>query len=63
MAATDAERVKPTKPDEAAYKTSLAEAEKEHTAAQEKLVWMHFFWTCSLSSHLTWVAGMIPDPL
>ena len=39
MAATDAERVKPTKPDEAAYKTSLAEAEKEHTAAQEKLVW------------------------
>ncbi|KAF4762499.1 hypothetical protein HAV15_006481 [Penicillium sp. str.  len=37
MAATDAERVKPTKPDEAAYKTSLAEAEKEHTAAQEKL--------------------------
>lgn len=43
MAATDAERVKPTKPDEAAYKTSLAEAEKEHTAAQEKLVWMLFF--------------------
>ncbi|KAG0158618.1 hypothetical protein PDIDSM_6133 [Penicillium digitatum] len=37
MAATDAQRVKPTKPDEAAYKTSLAEAEKEHTAAQEKL--------------------------
>ncbi|KAJ5961249.1 uncharacterized protein N7479_008399 [Penicillium vulpinum] len=37
MAATDAERVKPTKPDEAAYKASLAEAEKEHTAAQEKL--------------------------
>lgn len=45
MAATDAERVKPTKPDEAAYKTSLAEAEKEHTAAQEKLVWMHLFGT------------------
>ncbi|OQE46695.1 hypothetical protein PENCOP_c001G05033 [Penicillium coprophilum] len=37
MAATAAERVKPTKPDEAAYKASLAEAEKEHTAAQEKL--------------------------
>ncbi|CAG7976625.1 unnamed protein product [Penicillium salamii] len=37
MAANDAERVKPTKPDEAAYKTNLAEAEKQHTAAQEKL--------------------------
>lgn len=43
MAVTDAEpRVKPTKPDEAAYKATLAEAEKEHTAAQEKLVRMHF---------------------
>lgn len=31
-------RVKPTKPDEEAYKISLAQAEKEHTAAQEKLV-------------------------
>ena len=31
-------RVKPTKPDEEAYKASLAQAEKEHTAAQEKLV-------------------------
>ncbi|KAJ5291967.1 hypothetical protein N7478_001218 [Penicillium angulare] len=30
-------RVKPTKPDEEAYKTSLAQAEKEHTDAQEKL--------------------------
>ncbi|KAJ5743829.1 hypothetical protein N7533_008699 [Penicillium manginii] len=29
--------VKPTKPDEEAYKISLAQAEKEHTAAQEKL--------------------------
>lgn len=38
MAATEAERVKPTKPDEAAYKANLAEAEKQHTAAQEKLV-------------------------
>ncbi|KAJ5131190.1 uncharacterized protein N7515_007229 [Penicillium bovifimosum] len=38
MAVTDAEpRVKPTKPDEAAYKASLAEAEKAHTAVQEKL--------------------------
>ncbi|CAG8166553.1 unnamed protein product [Penicillium nalgiovense] len=37
MAPTAAERVKPNKPDEAAYKASLAEAEKEHTAAQEKL--------------------------
>lgn len=33
-----AERVKPTKPDEEAYKANLAQAEKEHTAAQEKLV-------------------------
>ncbi|KAJ6109108.1 hypothetical protein N7486_001342 [Penicillium sp. IBT 16267x] len=32
-----AERVKPTKPDEEAYKANLAQAEKEHTAAQEKL--------------------------
>jgi hypothetical protein len=38
MSATEEPRVKPTKPDEAAYKASLAEAEKEHTAAQEKLV-------------------------
>lgn len=36
--AAAAERVKPTKPDEEAYKASLAQAEKEHTAAQEKLV-------------------------
>lgn len=31
-------KVKPTKPDEEAYKARLAQAEKEHTAAQEKLV-------------------------
>ncbi|KAJ6032025.1 hypothetical protein N7540_002757 [Penicillium herquei] len=30
-------RVKPTRPDEEAYKTSLAQAEKEHAAAQQKL--------------------------
>lgn len=30
-------KVRPTKPDEEAYKASLAQAEKEHTAAQEKL--------------------------
>ncbi|EPS25338.1 hypothetical protein POX_c03737 [Penicillium oxalicum] len=30
-------RVKPTKPDEEAYKANLAQAEKEHAAAQEKL--------------------------
>jgi len=35
--------VKPTKPDEEAYKINLAQAEKEHTAAQEKLVWFFFF--------------------
>lgn len=30
--------VKPEKPDEEKYKEALAKAEKEHTAAQEKLV-------------------------
>lgn len=35
-------RVKPTKPDEEAYKTNLAQAEKEHTAAQEKLVCFNY---------------------
>ena len=30
--------VKPEKPDEEQYKTDLAKVEKEHTAAQEKLV-------------------------
>jgi len=30
--------VKPEKPDEDKYKEDLAKAEKEHTAAQEKLV-------------------------
>lgn len=29
---------KPQKPDEAAFKASLAQAEKEHAAVQEKLV-------------------------
>lgn len=39
--ATDAaveQKTRPTKPDEATYKANLAKAEKEHTAAQEKLV-------------------------
>ena len=39
--ATDAaagQKARPTKPDEAAYKAKLAAAEKEHAAAQEKLV-------------------------
>jgi hypothetical protein len=59
--ATDAERVKPTKPDEAAYKIALAEAEKLHTAAQEKLV-------CLLQSFGYWEVpsdnGLDdPDPL
>lgn len=63
MAATDGERVKPTKPDEAAYKTSLAEAEKEHTAAQEKLVWMLFFWNCFTEPSSDLGRGDDPDPL
>lgn len=38
-AATAAEqKARPTKPDEGAYKANLAAAEKEHAAAQEKLV-------------------------
>lgn len=39
--ATDAaveQKTRPTKPDEATYKANLAIAEKEHAAAQEKLV-------------------------
>lgn len=39
--ATDAaagQKTRPTKPDEATYKANLATAEKEHAAAQEKLV-------------------------
>jgi hypothetical protein len=32
------QNTRPVKPDEDAYKASLAQAEKEHTAAQEKLV-------------------------
>jgi hypothetical protein len=32
------QKARPVKPDEDAYKASLAQAEKEHTAAQEKLV-------------------------
>jgi hypothetical protein len=36
-------KVKPSKPDEEAYKASLAQAEKEHTAAQEKLVRIAYF--------------------
>lgn len=31
-------KTKPTKPDEGAYKANLANAEKEHAAAQGKLV-------------------------
>ena len=32
------QKTRPEKPDEQLYKESLAKAEKEHTAAQEKLV-------------------------
>lgn len=32
------QKTRPVKPDEDAYKANLAKAEKEHTAAQEKLV-------------------------
>jgi hypothetical protein len=33
--------VRPEKPDDDKYKEDLAKAEKEHTAAQEKLVSLH----------------------
>lgn len=33
-----AHKARPEKPDEEKYKTDLAKAEKEHAAAQEKLV-------------------------
>jgi hypothetical protein len=42
--------VKPEKPDEDKYKEDLAKAEKEHTAAQEKLVGQHALW---LAFHAT----------
>lgn len=32
-------RVKPARPDEHKFKAELAQAEKEHAAVQEKLVW------------------------
>jgi hypothetical protein len=35
---TSEHKVRPTKPDEEAYKAELAKAEKEHAAVQEKLV-------------------------
>lgn len=38
--AEKASKIKPEKPDEQLYKDSLAKAEKEHTAAQEKVVRM-----------------------
>lgn len=34
-----AHKAKPEKPDEQKYKESLAKAEKEYVAAQEKFVW------------------------
>jgi hypothetical protein len=40
LAATEL-KTRPQKPDEAAYKSNLAQAEKEHAAAQEKLVGFH----------------------
>ena len=35
------QKIRPEKPDEQVYKESLAKAEKDHTAAQEKLVRVH----------------------
>lgn len=50
-------RVKPTKPDEEAYKASLAQAEKEHTAAQEKLVCLILPFSCILSTMVSLIEG------
>lgn len=36
--ASKPQKIKPEKPDEQTYKEDLAKAEKEHTAAQEKVV-------------------------
>jgi hypothetical protein len=36
--AAPAQKTRPEKPDEVKYKADLAKAEKEHAAAQEKLV-------------------------
>lgn len=38
---------RPEKPDEQLYKENLAKAEKEHAAAQEKLVRTPFSYCCS----------------
>lgn len=40
-AAAKKQFVKPEKPSEEAYKAGLAEKEKQHAAAQEKLVRLH----------------------
>jgi hypothetical protein len=53
--------VKPEKPDEDKYKEDLAKAEKEHTAAQEKLVGQYPLW---LAFHATsfmrlWIVGLV----
>lgn len=43
-AQTGEHRVKPEKPDENAYKISLANAEKDLATAQKKLVGFHMAW-------------------
>jgi hypothetical protein len=50
-------RAKPTKPDEEAYKASLAQAEKEHTAAQEKLVCLEFYFSIGLFGFMAPLIG------
>lgn len=41
-------KIKPAKPDEEAFKNDLAQAEKEHSAVQEKLVCISYVDHCVL---------------
>jgi predicted nicotinamide N-methyase len=60
-AQTKQQIVKPEKPDEDKYKEDLAKAEKEHTAAQEKLVGQHSLWLAfhATSSMRLWNVGLV----
>ena len=54
MADAATHKARPEKPDEEKYKTDLAKAEKEHAAAQEKLVGSISFNGCSFSVRSTY---------
>jgi hypothetical protein len=50
MAAVE-HKTRPTRPNEDAFKADLAQAEKEHAAAQEKLVCLAIGWSPPLYGH------------